>query len=142
MHLNIKDKMKTKFLILLLSIVFFTISSCDLSDDGKQSCTKTEGTPTASVTGPTEAATNETITLEIGFNVYNSCGDFYLFYEQNILDIKYITVNAKYDGCTCTTGVITKTANYSFTAATAGTYVLRFKTSNTSYIEHTIVVTD
>ncbi len=126
--------------MLALGLLFVSLSSCDIG--GSSDCTSQYvGVGTTAVTGPETAAINETITLQVSFSVSNNCGEFQLFHtEQGEPNETIITVNAKYDGCNCDKTAVVKTEPYSFKAIAAGTYVLRFRKDNTTYIDKTIVV--
>lgn len=129
-----------KILIITVSLSFI-FTNCT-PEASSQSCQSFTGTPTESVSGPTNALVGETVSLDVNFVVYNDCGFFNQFYEEVIDGNKYITVNAIYEGCQCEDIALIKSTVYSFSSSTIGTYVLRFKVTNTSYIEHTIEVTD
>jgi hypothetical protein len=134
--------MKTFIKILIITVsLSFIFTNCT-PEASSQSCQSYTGTSTESVSGPTSTTINVPIQLDVVFVVFNTCGFFDQFFEETIDGIKYITVNAVYDGCECEDVVLLKPVTYNFVAATAGTYVLRFKISNTTYVEHTIEVTD
>lgn len=128
---------------LFLVVLFFPLmfSSCT-PEASSESCKSFTGTPTESVTGPTSTTVGVPVNLNVVFFVYNTCGFFDQFFEEEIEGIKYVTVNAVYDGCVCEEITLLKSATYSFVSQTAGTYTLRFKISNTTYVEHTIEVTN
>lgn len=135
--------MKTilKKTFLLLSIIM--ISSCDISSDDTTSnnCSKIVGVGTISVTGPSTAAINEEIAVNVDFAVNNSCGEFLKFVQsQQSGNELIVTVNAVYTGCTCIDLEEVKTAPFKFKALSAGVYKLKFKKTNTEFITHTITV--
>ena len=132
-----------KFVKILTITTFLSIlfSNCS-PESSSEICQSFTGTPTESVSGPTTAAVGEIISLDVNFLVYNDCGFFNQFYEEIIDGIKYITVNAIYDGCQCEDITLIKPTVYNFSASTPGTYKLRFKVTNTTHIEHIIEVTN
>lgn len=129
-----------KLSLLALGLLFVSLSSCDIG--GSNDCTSQYvGVGTTAVTGPETAAVNETITLQVSFSVTSNCGEFQLFHaDQGEPNETIITVNAKYDGCNCDKTAVTLTAPYSFKAVAPGTYLLRFKKDNTTFIDKQIVV--
>ncbi len=126
--------------MLTLSI---SLTSClGDSNNSPNECYYTIYVGVTDVTGPTTATVNQQITLDVTFNVADSCGSFQAYYEEPTnTNEKTITVLAKYLGCDCTAGVVTKTVPYNFKAQATGTYVLKFKITNTTFKTVTIVVT-
>src|SRR6187402_2812523 len=117
-------KLKSILFILFAAVAF---SSCDISNSGTSSCSKIIGIGTKAVTGPTTAAVNETIVLNVSYE-RSTCATFSSFYEVNDADTKVITVNVQVDPCACSADeAITETKSYNFKRTTAGTYVLKFK---------------
>ncbi|MDI1255239.1 MAG: hypothetical protein PSV16_03980 [Flavobacterium sp.] len=130
-------KLKSILFLLLTAVAF---SSCDISGSNSSTCSQIIGIGTTAVTGPTVAAVNETIVLNVSY-IRSSCATFSNFYEVNDVDGKLITVNVQVDPCACTSEeTITESKNYNFKRTTAGTYVLKFKVTNTTFVTHTIVV--
>ena len=135
--------MKTIFknFFLLLSLVLIT--SCDVGGDdgGNPNCLYTAGVGATAVNGPIVANINEEITINVTFSVANNCGSFLLFNEVNgSNNEKVITVNAKFEGCSCNDIPVVKTSPYKFKAISAGVYTLKFRKTNTEFITHTVTV--
>ena len=65
-----------------------------------------------------------------------------MYYEEISEGSKYVTVNVRYDGCDCGQNVTNRTRQYEFISDEVGFFSLRFKTTNTTYIEHIIEVTE
>lgn len=127
---------------IFLFFVFIIFYSCSLENNTNSNCIYYEGTSTTAVEGPSETTRNVPIDLTVTFNVYNSCGQFYLFHEEPITNGKIITVNAVYEGCDCTQALYQRTKNYTFSSSTTGSFLLRFKLTNATYIDKTITVNE
>lgn len=127
-----------KKIILLLIISSFSLVSCEKNEP---QCWEIAGSGVTSVEGETQTSVNEPLELTIQYRVFNDCGNFYTFFEEISEGIKWITVNVKYDGCSCNPQVQIKSEVYTFMASQAGTYVLRFKVTNAEFIEKSITVT-
>lgn len=126
----------------LLAVLFISFTSCLGDSDNENECYDAIYVGVNDVTGPTTATINQPITLDVKFNVVNSCGSFQAYYEEATnTNEKTITVLAKYLGCDCDQGIVEKTIPYTFTATATGTYVLKFKITNTTFKTMTIVVT-
>jgi hypothetical protein len=127
-----------KILPFLLPFLFF---SC-LSENSDNACYEITGMPTTSVDGPIETTVGEPIELVVTYNVANDCDSFYLFFEEELDGAKYVTVNVRYDGCACPPITRTRTKTYEFVSSETGTFSLRFKVTNSTYIEHIIEVAE
>ena len=135
--------MKLIFKTMLLAVMLFSITSCDLGGDDTsvQNCNYPIGIGTTAVTGPTTASLNEEIELTVSFTLGNNCGKFHQFYET--LDgnrDKIITVNALFEGCNCDNSPVAKTEKYKFKAVSEGVYNLKFRKANNEFLIHTITV--
>jgi len=127
-----------KIMLVLISIALFT--GC--SNENYVNCDQTLAVGVEDVVGPATATINQIIPLEVTFVVGSNCGEFLSFDEiTTATNEKTITVMTKYEGCACNLIAITKTVNYSFSAATAGTYVLKFTITNNTFKTITVVVT-
>jgi hypothetical protein len=127
--------------ISLVALVAILVSSCELSEN-VINCPTTVGVVTTAISGPTEAAIDVPVDLEISFETKKNCGGFQLFYinpSDNVL-VDIITVNTIYDECNCDEVLSVEKVNYAFKKSTAGVYVVKFRASNTTFIEHTITV--
>ena len=134
--------MKTAQLVSLFFLMTLFVS-CDLTKD--QDCYEITGTDIRTVAAaPLETTVNVPIDLLVTYSVYKNCSSFYLFHESIFEGATYITANIRYDGCDCQ--ILEegqgKSENYRFVASTPGNYILRFKTTNTTYIEREIIVTN
>lgn len=127
--------MKKKHIILLFPIVLFgLLISCNNDDDKENECMLSKTEYVTSINSPTTGMVNETINIEVNFNVFNGCGGFGKFIETQNGNSRVIEVEANYVGCICTQIVILNTVNYEFTASNAGDYELKFKSSPTEFI--------
>lgn len=136
---TLKNSFITKIMVLL--VMALTTSSCLGDADPQVECFETLYVGVKDVTGPTTASINQPITLDVLFDVESTCGSFNGFYEEATgTNEKTIVVQAKYLGCECTIGTVTRTVPYTFTALATGTYVLKFKINNSTFKTITIVV--
>jgi len=136
--------MKTlKFkLIALLVIALSVITACSLdSDENSSYCFSQDYAAALSVAGPDSTNVNVPIDLNVSFRTFSSCETFNSFGEDTTFPKKVVVVIDK-TGCQCNEVVATVTKPYTFQAATAGTYELRFLTATENApIVKTIVVT-
>ena len=136
--------MKTfKFkLIALLVIAVSVVAACSLDGSNAESyCFTQYYAATQNVTGPDSTAVGVPITLNVSFKTSNSCETFNSFNEDTTFP-KKVAVLLDKTGCECTNATATLTKPYTFQAAAAGTYELRFITATeASPIVRTIVVT-
>lgn len=123
-------------------VVAFLFLGCSLSEGNGGNCAVVIGVPTTAVTGPTETQVDTQIVLEVSYTAKANCGGFVSFFqppgETPFVDV--ITVNTEYDACSCDQVESVQKVNYPFKRSTAGTYLLKFKKSNDTYVEHTVVV--
>jgi len=128
-----------KFPTFLSMCLFFWLSfSC--SDEGKDNdeCISAEVAYVTSVKSPSEGEVNKIVDIEIEFPVYSGCGGFGQFLETKYENLINIEVEARYEGCVCTTNIPLITVNYDFITDKAGQYELNFKSSETEFI--TVIV--
>ena len=132
--------MKTVKLKMVAFVLFMAAGfiACDKDDDAPQIITKK--TLVTNVTGAETGSVNQEIALNVTFKIDNTCGAFNKVIEKTTGKTTTIEVEAKYIGSNCGTTPSTKKVIYKFKAATAGTYILKFKKSDTEFITHTIVI--
>lgn len=122
----------------LLLFLWLPAASCSSDDAGK--CVKHEKVNVHSVTSPESGKVNEPVDIIVEFTVYNGCGDFGKFIQREEGNVRFIEVEAKYTGCTCTHNIPNRTTHYKFTAAHPGDYVLNFKSGADEYITVNLAV--
>lgn len=134
--------MKTlKFRFLAFLVAAGSITACSLGDDSEQYCYTQNYAPASAVTGPETTTVNTPITLNVAISIGNSCGVFNRFAETTTFP-KTIAAVIDYTGCECTSVTTPTVKTYTFTAATAGTYELKFTTATAATpIVKTITVT-
>ena len=132
--------MKTVKLKMVAFVLFMAAGfiACDKDDDVPSIITKKS--LVTNVTGATTGNVNQEIALEVTFGVDNKCGAFNKLLKETTDKTTTIEVEAKYVGSNCGTTASTKKITYKFKATSAGTYIIKFKKSNTEYITHTIVI--
>jgi len=131
---------KIKFLAVIVILAGIT-AACSLESDNQNTCYSSGYAFTNAVAGPDTTAVNRPITINVSFKLENSCGTFNRLVESNGYP-KDIIPYVEYSGCNCTATATTLTKPYTFTAPSAGTYVLRFqKDATPAYITKTVVVT-
>ncbi|WP_338356891.1 hypothetical protein [Yeosuana marina] len=133
--------MKKENIILLISIMIFgLLASCN-DDDKEDECISNKTEYVTSVNSPTTGVVNETINIEVDFQVHNGCGQFGKFIEtQNNNNVKNIEIEAKYEGCICTDNLPIRTVIYKFIPNNTGNYKLNFKSSPTEFITVNITI--
>jgi len=135
--LNHTNPIKKLFVFCLIAYTFF---GC--SNDNEVKCFESVYIGVTDVTGPTTATVNQTITLNVNFEVQSSCGKFEAFSEENTAtNEKTIALLARYEGCNCTLNTFSRIQPYTFTPTAAGTYVFKFKITNTTFKTITVIVT-
>lgn len=132
--------MKTVKLKMVAFVLFMAAGfmACDKDDDVPPMIIKKS--LVTNVTGATTGSVDQEIALNITFSVDNLCGAFNKLLKETTDKTTTIEVEAKYVGSNCGTVISTKKIIYKFKAASAGTYILKFKKSDTEYITHTIVI--
>lgn len=96
----------------------------------------------SSVSGPTTASVNTSITLTVTYPYSNGCDFIERFTESrsgNTVTLKAVTKPVRSDAV-CTQDAGLRTIAYPFTASATGTYLLRFLKSDGSSIDHSITV--
>lgn len=103
-----------------------------------QVCLSLKHASVISAVVPANGNVNQTIPIDISFEINNGCGSFGNITETNSGNTKTITVNAKYEGCFCTQnmGVVQKT--YNFIAATTGLHTIKFIQPNGEFLTYSI----
>jgi len=125
------------FLILLSGIG----AACSVDSNQDDYCFRSVYTAATGVSGPSETKINVPIKLDVRYTPIGTCGKFNKFDETTTFP-KDIKILVDYEGCDCPATDIDKTEPYTFTATTAGTYVLNFLTANSSApVSKTITVT-
>ncbi len=128
----------------ILFVLFATtaLTSCS-NDDDAQNVPEviTKNAFVTEVKGPTTGKVDEIITLDVVFNVDNSCGEFNKFIDATIGTEKGLQVEAKYLLNACDTMVPEPiTTTYKFKSTVKGSYDLKFRKSETEFITHTVVI--
>ena len=129
-----------KISLIALAAVLFV--SCDISEKSSNSCPVIIGVSTTAVTGPIETTVDVPITLEVSYKTMKNCGGFSSFFKNPSTDplVDIITTNTIYDACACDKVESIEKQNYTFKKSTAGIYVVKFKNTNETFIEHTVTV--
>ena len=128
--------------ISLIAFVAVLFASCDISDTNSSSCPIIIGVATTEVTGPVETAVNAPIILEVSYKTKKNCGSFSSFFKNESVDpmVDIITTNTYYDQCNCDEVESVQTENYTFKKSEPGTYVVKFKKTNESFVEYAVTV--
>lgn len=123
--------MKTiKFKFIAFLIVLASISACS-TEKNEGYCFRSVYTAVKSVAGPETTAVNTAITINVTYIPLGTCGKFKQFTETTTFP-KEIKVLVDYEGCNCLPTEKEETIPYSFTATTAGEYILKFQTADPS----------
>ena len=126
------------FFFLFFSIL--PLLSC--SDDDNNCIDDIEIANVVEVDAPATANVNETVTVNVTFNVRNGCGEFERFIESGSPTSRMIEVEARYEGCACTQQITPRTATYEFTPENTGAYLLQFRSGTNEFMEVTVTVED
>lgn len=130
-----------KIKLQMLGLVLFVaagFTACSNDDEPQKVITKKSFV--TEVTGPTTGTVNQELTLEVSYAVDNSCGIFNKFVETASENTKTIEVESKLEGIGCDATPTIKKTPYKFKATAEGTYILKFKKTETEFITQTIVV--
>ncbi|PRZ26223.1 hypothetical protein [Flavobacterium granuli] len=130
-----KIKLKMLGLVLFVAAGF---TACSNDDEPQKVVTKKSFV--TEVTGPTTGKINQELSLEVSFTVENNCGTFNKFVENTVENTKTIEVESKFEGIGCDATPLTKQTPYKFKATAEGTYILKFKKSETEFITQTIII--
>ena len=127
--------MKT-FYFALLMLLFM---SCNSNDDNADNCIEFHSADIETVI-PSPVADATGYFFDVGFRVMNGCGQFSKFKvttEENTTTIEVIAV---YKGCICTQDAPVRQKMYHFTQTVPGSYTLKFKRLDGTFIMQTVVV--
>ena len=116
--------------------------SCDINEKRANSCPVIIGVSTTKVSGPIATAIDEAIVLEVSYKTKKNCGGFSSFFKNPSTDplVDIITTNTFYDACSCDEVVSVQKEPYTFKKSTPGIYIVKFKNTNETFIEHTVTV--
>jgi len=131
---------KVKLLLILIAMLSFTVVIACSEDDGDDYCYSSVNTGIDSVAGPETGVVNEPILFEVTFGISSGCGKFVGFIESGFP--KVISARVDYTGCVCTDIYQIMNEPYTFTAASAGVFELRFIKPDGTYITKTVTVTE
>lgn len=96
--------------------------------------------PVTKIEGAGAASVNQEVDLTVSFGCFSGCGQFGNFKEIITGSVTTININAKYEGCICTTDAPTRKTLYKFKRSQPGTNELKFQVSTNNYLTHTITV--
>lgn len=138
--------MKKKLVRGVTGILFIAtlFTSCDVSNYSNESnCPVLLSVPATAVTGPTSAAINQEITLNVSYKSRVNCSDFSAFHKQSLANQRTITTTVTYDACACTDSIVSiRTEAFKFKEAAAGVYEFKFKKEADGFVNHTVTVGD
>ena len=121
--------------------IFLTLllSSCSGDDNSADNCVEYHS---AGVEDVNAAATIDSsgYPFLVHFRVYNGCGQFGSFVETKAGNEITIEVIAKYECCICTDDAPLRAITYIFNETASGTYILKFKKQDGSFIAETILI--
>jgi hypothetical protein len=131
-------KLKSVLVVLFVATALFSCSN----DDDKANAGVTEKTAFATeVKGPATGKVNEELSYEVTFVVDNACGEFLKITEATIGTEKGWQVRVQYASGVCTQQVPDpKKTVYKFKSATAGTFDIKFKKSETEFVTQKVVI--
>ena len=127
--------MKTLYFSLLTLFLF----SCSSNDDTIDNCL--EFKPAGVITVETNATADGIGQFfDVTFPVINGCGEFGSFNQTTAGNVTTIEVIAKYEGCICTQDIRFLKELYNFSQTTPGTYILKFKMEDGTYLTQMVLI--
>jgi hypothetical protein len=145
--LNLQDRLsETKNILLSVPVgthtywktQMLTYSFVKWTETFDQVCLSYQHANVSSAIVPTNGTVNQTIPINITFDIYNGCGGIGTITEVNSGNTKTLTVNAKYEGCVCTYNLGTVQTTYNFIPTTTGTHTLNFSQPSGNVLTYTI----
>ncbi|KIA98431.1 hypothetical protein [Flavobacterium sp. KMS] len=136
-------KLKTVLVVLFLSTAFIACSNDDDKEEEKPPTPEfvIKGALATEVKGPTTGKLNEELSYDVTYIVDNTCGEFSKISDVTIGKDKGLQVEVKYPTGVCTTQVPDpKKTIYKFKSATAGTFEIKFKKSETEFVIQKVVI--
>lgn len=131
-------KFKSALVVLFLSTALI---SCSNDDDKVVDNGTTKAALATEVKGPATGKVNEELSYDVTFIVDNACGEFSKISDVTIGTEKGLQVVAKYPTGVCTQEVPEpKKTVYKFKSATAGTFDIKFKKSETEFVTAKVVI--
>lgn len=122
-----------------LSLLLVTLISCNSDNFSNEPCIEFKPAGIETVLEKSNADASGFL-FDVEFGVDNACGQFDSFNQTTNGTTTTIQVIAKYEGCVCTQETPLRHAVYFFSKSTPGTYILKFKMKNNSFIAHTVIV--
>ena len=131
-------KFKSALVVLFLSTALI---SCSNDDDKVVDNGTSKAALATEVKGPANGKVNEELSYDVTFIVDNACGEFSKISDVTIGTEKGLQVVAKYPTGVCTQEVPEpKKTVYKFKSATAGTFDIKFKKSETEFVTAKVVI--
>lgn len=134
-----KFKLKSALVVLFLATALVSCSN----DDDKVTAPgeTTKNALVTTIAGPATGKVNEELSYDVTFTVDSACGEFSKIVEATIGTEKGLQVEVKYPTGPCTTQVPEpKKTVYKFKSATAGTFEIKFKKSETEFVIQKVVI--
>ncbi|MFT4683232.1 MAG: hypothetical protein ACJAU0_002682 [Flavobacteriales bacterium] len=128
--------MKNHFSHFLLSLFLFLCLLFTASEK-EQECSEKYIARVQSAEGPTTAALNQLIALNVSFGTSNGCQRFNRFYTISAEKEVAIQLEVLEEGCAYTQEALLRSEAFTFGSQEAGEYLLKFQ-KGTSFVEHTI----
>lgn len=128
--------------VLVVLLVTIGLVSCD-NDETVPVTEITKNAFVIDLQGPETGKVNESINYDVIFVPETTCGVFSKFTEATIGTEKGLQVEVKYPSEICTKEAPKPVKEvYTFKSATAGTFEIKFKKSETEFITKTVVITE
>ena len=103
-----------------------------------QVCLTTEHTNVIAAIVPANGNLNQSIPVDITFEIINGCGAFGNIVETISGNTTTLIVNAKYEGCFCTQVMGELNTSYNFIPTTTGVHTIKFQQPNGEFLTYTI----
>ena len=130
---------KNNFILMISFLMILALSfSCN---ERENECISSNTEYVTSINSPTTGMVNETINIEVNFDVSGStCYQSAEFIETSTGNSRSIEIEAKYEGCACSLDISPQMITYQFTASNVGSYELKFKSSPTEFITANLTI--
>jgi hypothetical protein len=132
--------MKKSIFVFVVVLISAFVISCDYRKE-EEECRIIEITGVNQVEIQDTAISGAEVPMSIYFGVHNGCGQYYNLLQNTDLGYdREFQVQAVYDGCVCTDNAPLRQVSVPFRAFVPGTYTLKFKSADNSFVIKTLVL--
>jgi hypothetical protein len=136
----LNEIMKKNISVFIAALLAAFVVSCDYKKE-EEECRVIEIAGVVQVEIQDTAVSGSEVPLSISFGVHNGCGQYYRLLQNTDLGYdREFQVQAVYDGCTCTQDAPIRQVSVPFKAFVPGTYTLKFKSEDGSFVIKSLVL--